>query len=166
MSHPLQATLEDRDGRWVLSFTRDLGHPVEAVWPWLTEPERLRRWSPVVPDRRFDSAGPAEVRENPGDDPVDGTVVTVDAPRELVHRWGPDLLRWRLEPTETGCRLTLEHQMAERDHEAENAGGWHICLDVLASNLDGANPERLVGEVVMDHGFPELRDGYRKLLGV
>ena len=31
MSHPLQATLEDRDGRWVLSFTRDLGHPVEAV---------------------------------------------------------------------------------------------------------------------------------------
>ena len=109
MSHPLQATLEDRDGRWVLSFTRDLGHPVEA---------------------------------------------------------GPDLLRWRLEPTETGCRLTLEHQMAERGHEAENAGGWHICLDVLASNLDGANPERLVGEVVMDHGFPELRDGYRKLLGV
>ena len=56
--------------------------------------------------------------------------------------------------------------MAERGHEAENAGGWHICLDVLASNLDGANPERLVGEVVMDHGFPELRDGYRKLLGV
>jgi hypothetical protein len=42
MTNPLQATLEDRGGRWVLSFVRDLSHPAEAVWPWLTEPERLR----------------------------------------------------------------------------------------------------------------------------
>jgi uncharacterized protein YndB with AHSA1/START domain len=166
MTNPLQATLEDRDGRWVLTFTRDLSHPAEAVWPWLTEPERLRRWSPVVPDRAFDDLGPRQVRENPGDDPVDGTVISVDPPRELVHQWGPDLLRWRLDPTPAGCRLTLEHQMADRGHEAENAGGWHICLNVLAGNLNGTNPERLVGEAVMDHGFPELRDGYRKLLGV
>jgi uncharacterized protein YndB with AHSA1/START domain len=166
MTNPLQATLEDRDGHWVLTFIRDLSHPAEAVWPWLTEPERLRRWSPVVPDREFDGIGPRQVRENPGDDPVDGTVISVDAPHELVHRWGPDLLRWRLDPTPQGCRLTLEHQMADRGHEAENAGGWHICLDVLAGNLNGTNPERLVGEAVMDHGFGELRDGYRKLLGV
>jgi uncharacterized protein YndB with AHSA1/START domain len=166
MTNPLQATLEDRDGRWVLTFIRDLSHPVEAVWPWLTEPERLRRWSPVVPDRAFDGPGPRQVRENPGDDPVDGTVISVDAPRELVHQWGPHLLRWRLDPTPAGCRLTLEHQMAERGHEAENAGGWHICLNVLAGNLNGTSPERLVGEAVMDHGFGELRDGYRKLLGV
>lgn len=166
MTHPLQATLEDRDGRWVLTFTRDLAHSADAVWPWLTEPDRLRRWSPVVPDRTFDSVGPAQSRENPGDDPVDGTVVAVDPPHELVHKWGPDLLRWRLESTGTGCRLTLEHQMAERGNEAENAGGWHICLDVLTGNLDGTNPERAVGEAAMDHGFPGLRDGYRKLLGV
>jgi hypothetical protein len=49
---------------------------------------------------------------------------------------------------------------------AVDAGGWHICLDVLADNLDGAMRERLVGEVVMEHGFPELRDCYRKVLGV
>jgi uncharacterized protein YndB with AHSA1/START domain len=164
MTHPLQATLEDRDGRWVLSFTRELSHPAETVWPWLTEPDRLRRWSPAVPDRAFVSVGPAQVRESPEDDPVDGTVVTVDPPHELVHQWGPDVLRWRLTPTSTGCRLTLEHQMADRDHAAENAGGWHICLDVLAGHLSGANPDRLVGDVVMDHGFPELRNGYQKLL--
>ncbi len=82
-----------------------------------------------------------------------------------MHRWGPDLLRWRLTPTDTGCRLTLQHEMAERTHAAENAGGWHICLDVLSGHLDGTNPARLVGETVMEHGFPELRDGYAKLLG-
>jgi hypothetical protein len=56
--------------------------------------------------------------------------------------------------------------MEDRTHVAENAGGWHICLDVLAGHLDGGNPERLVGETVMQHGFPELRDGYAKLLAL
>ena len=166
MNHPLQAILESRDDAWVLTFTRDLSHPVDAVWPWLTDPDRLRQWSPTVPDRAFDSVGPAQVRENPGDEPVDGAVLKVDEPHELVHRWGPDVLRWRLTPTATGCRLTLEHQMSDRAHAADNAGGWHICLDVLTRHLDGAVAQRLVGDVVMDHGFPALRDGYRRLLGV
>ena len=166
MTNPLHATLEDRDGRWVLTFTRGFSHPVDAVWPWLTDPDRLQRWSPVVPDRPLDKVGPAQVRENPGDEPLDGTVIAVSAPHELVHQWGPDMLRWRLTPTATGCQLTLEQTMADRTHAAENAGGWHICLDVLAEDLDGAMGKRLVGEVVMEHGFPELRDGYRKVLGV
>ena len=165
MTHPLQATLENRDDTWVLTLTREIAHPVDVVWPWLTDPDRLRQWSPAVPDRAFDDVGPAEVRENPGDAPVDGTVLKVDQPHELVHRWGPDVLRWRLTATPTGCMLTLEHQMADRAHTAENAGGWHICLDVLTRHLDGLAAHRLVGEVVMNHGFGELRDGYRTLLG-
>jgi uncharacterized protein YndB with AHSA1/START domain len=166
MTHPLEATLENQDGQWVLTFTREFGRSAEDTWPWLTDPDLLRRWSPVVPDRKLDSVGPAQIRENPGDDPVDGTVIAVDAPHELLHRWGPNVLRWRLTPTGTGCRLTLEQQMADRSNTAENAGGWHICLDVLNGHLDGRNPDRLVGAVVMEHGFAELRDGYRKLLGV
>ncbi len=58
MTHPPQATLENRDDRWVLTFTRELAHPVEVVWPWLTDPERVRRWSPAVPDHPFDGIGP------------------------------------------------------------------------------------------------------------
>jgi uncharacterized protein YndB with AHSA1/START domain len=166
MTHPLQATLENRGERWALTMIRDLPHSVEAVWPWLTDPERLRRWSPIVPDRPLVSSGPAQIRENPDDTPVDGEVLEVEPPRRLVHRWGPDVLRWRLTPTETGCRLTLEHEMADHTHTAENAAGWHICLDVLDAVLDGEDAPRLVGEAVMDHGFPELRDSYRKLLAV
>ena len=51
MTHPLQGTLENRDGAWVLTLIRDFAHPPEKVWPWLTDPDRLRRWSPIVPDR-------------------------------------------------------------------------------------------------------------------
>jgi hypothetical protein len=39
MTHPLQATLENRGERWALTMIRDLPHPIEAVWPWLTFPE-------------------------------------------------------------------------------------------------------------------------------
>jgi uncharacterized protein YndB with AHSA1/START domain len=166
MTQPLQGTLENRDGAWVLTMERDFAHPARKVWPWLTDPERLRQWSPIVPDRAFDSVGPRQVRENPDDDPVTGDVVTVDPPRELVHRWGDDLVRWRLASTDTGCRLTLEQTMRERDHTAMNAAGWHICLDVLEGALAGTASGRVVGPDAEKHGWESLRDMYAERLGV
>jgi hypothetical protein len=75
MTHPLEATLENRDDAWVLTLVRDFRQPAEKLWPWLTEPDRLRQWSPIVPDRALDSVGPRQVRENPDDEPVTGEVV-------------------------------------------------------------------------------------------
>ena len=80
MTHPLQGTLENRDGAWVLTLERDIAHRAERVWPWLTDPDRLRQWSPVVPDRAFDEIGPRQVRENPDDQPVTGDVLAVNPP--------------------------------------------------------------------------------------
>ncbi len=165
MTHPLQGTLENRDDSWVLTLARDFTHPVEQVWPWLTDPDRLRRWSPVVPDRTFDAVGPRQVRENPDDEPVAGDVVSVDPPHELVHRWGDDVVRWRLAPTATGCRLTLEQTMGDRDMAAGNAAGWHVCLDVLDGTLAGTVSSRVVGPDALDHGWESLRDGYAGSLG-
>ena len=166
MTHPLQGTLENRDGTWVLTLTREISHPVEQVWPWLTDPDRLRRWSPIVPDQPLDSVGARQVRENPGDEPVAGDVIAVDPPHELLHHWGDDMVRWRLAPTATGCLLTLEQSMRERDPAAMNAAGWHLCLDVLDGSLAGAAPSRVVGDVALDHGWESLRDSYAELLGV
>jgi uncharacterized protein YndB with AHSA1/START domain len=166
MTNPLQGTLENRDGAWILTMQRDFGHPAEKVWPWLTDPDRLRQWSPVIPDRAFDSVGPRQVRENPDDEPVTGDVISVDPPRELVHLWGDDVVRWRLSPTATGCRLTLEQTMANRDYTAMNAAGWHICLDVLDGTLAGTASGRVVGQDAAQHGWEGLRDGYAELLGV
>jgi len=106
------------------------------------------------------------VRENPSDDPVTGDVVSIDPPHELVHRWGDDLVRWRLSPTETGCRLTLEQTMRERDHAAMNAAGWHLCLDVLDDVADGVDRSRVVGQDAAVHGWEALRDKYSDALGV
>lgn len=104
VAHDAIATLVQEDGRWVLTMTRDLPYPAERVWPKLTEPGELGKWSPVVPDRPLTSVGPATTRENRGEEPIDAEVLACDPPRELVHRWGPEqLLRWTLTPTAEGC---------------------------------------------------------------
>src|SRR5580693_5853568 len=75
---PVQAALAEADGRWVLTMTRELSHPPERVWPMLTEPVQLGRWSPVVPDRPLTSAGPALSHETPDAAGVDVTVLACD----------------------------------------------------------------------------------------
>ena len=136
MTHPLEGKLENRDGAWILTLVRDFGQPAEKLWPWLVDPDRLRQWSPIVPDRA------------------------------LVHRWGDDLVRWRLSPTDTGCRLTLEQTMREQDHAAMNAAGWHLCLDVLDDAANGVDRRRVVGRDAVAHGWEALRDKYSEALGV
>ena len=57
--------------------------------------------------------------------------------------------------------------LVERDRPEAHVYANHAGMAInLVSDLDGAMGKRLVGEVVMEHGFPELRDGYRKVLGV
>jgi uncharacterized protein YndB with AHSA1/START domain len=160
----LDATLAHRDGTWVLTMSRRLRHPAAVVWPWLIDPERLARWSPVVPDIAFDAVGARSVREQPGDDPVDGEVLTVDPPHVLVHRWGPNVLRWQLTDADTGCLLTLEQSMANPDPAASNAAGWHLCLDVLEPALDGSDGPRIVGPDALAAGWEVLRDRYAATL--
>ncbi|HVQ52240.1 MAG TPA: hypothetical protein VMS92_19530 [Mycobacterium sp.] len=34
MTRPVQGTLENSDGAWVLTLVRDFGQPVEKLWAW------------------------------------------------------------------------------------------------------------------------------------
>jgi uncharacterized protein YndB with AHSA1/START domain len=53
----VDATLENRDEAWGLTLVREVAHPADVVWPWLTDPARVARWSPIVPDRPLDEVG-------------------------------------------------------------------------------------------------------------
>jgi uncharacterized protein YndB with AHSA1/START domain len=157
---PRDAEVAPDTGKWVLTMRRELPHPPEVVWPMLTEPDRLARWSPVVPDRPLDTTGPATSRETPDAVPVDAEVLTCDPPRKLVHRWGGDVLHWTLESTNEGCRLTLEHVFADRAQHPSFSAGWHICLAVLEVVLDGHDVERVVGDRALAYGWRELNVEY------
>lgn len=164
-AHETTATFTRTDERpavrleWTLPVT-----PVLA-WELITDPAQLARWSPIVPDRPLTSTGPANAREHEGEDPVDAEVLTADRPHDLVHRWGSDLVTWRLEEADGATRLTLETTVGDREMAAMTAAGWHVCLATLSALTGGADVPRVVGEEAMAYGFESLRDRYAAVLG-
>lgn len=146
-----------------LTLTRRVTAAQDVVWQHLTQPDLLAQWSPVVPDRPLDTAGPATSRENPGDEPVDATVHEARGPWFLEHSWGPERLTWQLAPSGDGTQVNLVHELSDPDQLASMAAGWHLCLTVLASRLDGRDTTRCVGGDALAHGWEMLRERYAQL---
>lgn len=161
-------TVDDGGGRWTLVLVRTLRHPPEKVWGALTDPRRLPRWAPFAPDRDLSRTGDATLRMVDGDqvEAFPARVTRAEPPTLLEYTWGDDLLRWELEASETGTRLTLRHTVEERDTLPKVAAGWHLCLDVAERLLDGLAVDPVVGEDAKNHGWHQLHDAYAAALGL
>ena len=158
----------DRNGeRWTLVFTRELRHDPEAVWVALTDPRDLREWAPFDADRNLGVPGDAvlTMAGGVGDEQTSAHVRIADRPRLLEYTWDADLLRWELEPTAKGTRLTLRHT-TNREWTARVAAGWHICIDVMERYLDGDPIGRIVADEAKQHGWGRLNDAYAAQLGI
>jgi uncharacterized protein YndB with AHSA1/START domain len=151
-------TLDD----WTLIFVRELRQAPEVVWAALTSPGELDQWAPFSASRDLGSPGEAVLVLVDGPDKTDipANVLRADRPALLEYTWGDDRLRWELEPSGDGTRLTLRHTLAQPDTDAMVAAGWHLCLDVLRHLLDGEPIGVIRGRDAMEHGWEELRDGY------
>jgi uncharacterized protein YndB with AHSA1/START domain len=137
----MSGTLEEAGGRWRLRFTRDLSHPQERVWRAITEPEHLRAWFPHIIKGDWAVGGPLIFVEPSGRAPdSDGEVLEFAPPSLVEFRWGTDLLRMELAPSQGGCTLTLLHTFDEHGRAARDAAGWHVCLDHLSAHLGGEEP--------------------------
>ena len=73
-----------------------------------------------------------------------GKIVEVDAPRTLVHTWrcagepATTTVSYRLDPTETGTRLTLRHEgFTDARTCAATAAGWETSFERLGELLGG-----------------------------
>lgn len=163
ISTPLDVSLVPDADRWMLTLRRQFPQTPERLWEMLTDPAQLARWSPIVPDRSLTTPGPATCRENPEDEPIDAEVITVEPHRLLVHRWGVDLLRWQITPTDGGTLLELRQTFADRDYAGSYAAGWHVCFGSLSANAS-ATHDRVVGQRAMDYGWEQLRDFYDREL--
>jgi uncharacterized protein YndB with AHSA1/START domain len=151
----------DRD-RWTLVMVREMKQPPARVWAALTDPAQLREWAPFDAERNLETAGPVllTMAGSTSPNPIDGTVTRAVRPRVLEYTWGSDLLRWDLEPTATGTRLTLHHTVTDRGWLAKVAAGWHICLDVAERALDGHPIGRIVGDAAKQVGWDRLNAEY------
>jgi len=143
--------------KWTLILVRELRHSPEKVWQALTDPEHLREWAPFVVDGSLGTAGTTVNLTWVGTPaPLATTVTRADPPRLLEF----SDIRWELETSGPGTRLTLWHSI-DRRYISWGAAGWHIALDVLNNLLGGTPIGRIVGEDVMKFdGWQRLRAEY------
>lgn len=164
---PASAAHVEKDGEnWTLVVVKNLRHSPEQVWEALTDPVHLSQWAPFDASKSLDSVGPVTLSVA-GMDQVSATEVTrADAPNILEYKWAGQDLRWKLEATNDGTRLTLWHNI-DRKFIAMGAAGWHICIDILGFLLDGDPVGRLVAEDALRfNGWQRLNKEYSQLFGV
>ncbi len=152
----------DKD-KWTLILVRELRHSPEKVWQALTDRAQLREWAPFEADGDLGTVG-ATVNLT-----WVGTGATVKA--TVKQASAPEVLevgdmRWELEPSTGGTRLTLWHKI-DRRFIAWGAAGWHICFDVLQRLLVGDPIGRIAGgKAVSSGGWQRLTAEYAKQFGV
>lgn len=159
----------EKDGdNWTLVLVKDLKHAPEKVWDAITDPTQLREWAPFDADKNLGSVGPVQLSTvGMGNTQTSETEVTrADPPNLLEYKWGDQNLRWQLEVSGEGTRLTLWHNI-NRNFISMGAAGWHICLDVLASTLDEEPIGRIVaGDALQFEGWQRLNKEYAEQFGV
>lgn len=140
-AHGADVIRHENKDQWTLILVRDLRHSPEKVWQALTDPAQVREWAPFVVDGNLGSVG-ATVNltwvGNPT--PIETTVSRAEAPRLLAY----GDIRWELEPSAGGTRVTLWHNI-DRRFVAWGAAGWHISFDVLDRLLCGTPIGRVIG---------------------
>src|SRR5215467_3717851 len=128
------AQMRTKEGEnWTLILVRELLHRPEKVWLALTDPVHLREWAPFEADGSLSMVGTTVKLSTvgaPRPHVTETRVTRADAPKLLVYNWGNHDMRWELEASDGGTRLTLWTNIGPR-FIAMGAAGWHICFDVL-----------------------------------
>jgi len=125
--------------KWTLVIVRELRHSREKVWQALTDPAQLSEWAPFDADKSMAAVGSTVKLTTVGAPALHVTetrVTRADAPRVLEYNWGGNEMRWELEASGGGTRLTLWTSI-DRRFIAMGAAGWHVCFDVLDHLLGG-----------------------------
>lgn len=179
-------TVKELGETYQLSFDRDLAHPVEKVWAFLTQADKLKTWL---------AGGQIDLREGgrvflEGDN-IDSHVTALEPGRVLAYGWKTadwdgGIIRFELEPTSDGTRLHFTHDMPKLDEEAKREliekievpdgwdqlpstlAGWHSIFDRLRDALDGSGQRssldwREAGEEALVE-WRELNEHYKEVL--
>jgi uncharacterized protein YndB with AHSA1/START domain len=163
-------------GRTIVVMPREFPHSRHEVWSLLTDPKLLSNWAPFTSDRSLAGIGRATLTMLDGGDrglaDIQSVVFVADALETLEYSWAEDTLSWMLEDAvaqaggRASCRITLRQTLADDRMASAVAAGWHLCLDVAESVLDGHPTPPIRGMDAMDHGWAALNRRYARLFGV
>ena len=115
-THDELGTLDQRDGRWELTFVRRSPHPVEKVW---RADHRARAPVGLVPDHDRRRPGGRARRSRfsfpfPDAPTMEGEVLAFDPHERFEFRWGDEIVAIELTPLDDGgCELRLVNRFDE-----------------------------------------------------
>jgi uncharacterized protein YndB with AHSA1/START domain len=159
---PHGAEVRKEGDKWTLILVRELRHSPEKVWQALTDPAQLREWAPFVTDESLGTVGKVNLTWVGTPTPLETKVTRADPPKLLEY----SDIRWELEASGGGTRLTLWHSI-DRRYISWGAAGWHISLDVLDRLLSGTPIGRLAGADAMKFaGWQRLNAEYAQQFGI
>ena len=133
-------------------FTRTLPGPIERVWSFLAQTDRLPAWFGADSSIEPRAGGPVSLMSGH----IRGVVTQWQPPRKLVYTWNvfgpndpPDAVSaypesyptFELEPRGSEVLLTFTHFPVLERFVAQNAMGWHTMLDILGAALRGEKIE-------------------------
>jgi uncharacterized protein YndB with AHSA1/START domain len=148
--------------RATLTFRLRLGHPPEAVWAALTDPEQLAVWYHTKARIDGRPGGSIDFTTGHGQLHATGRILAWEPPTLWEYEWkvepwmgqpgGEDaVVRWELHREGDNTVLTLVHRNLSRRSAAGAAPYIRIVLERLAAVVDGRRPpefeERLGGAI-------------------
>lgn len=131
------AAIKQVGNGYIARYERHIEHPIEQVWAMLTDNEELEKWfqelsigDPLkggfmkfdMQDGKFEQL---EIFEY--------TLLSV-----LEFDWFGDVVRFELRPEQDGCLMIFTEKFTTTtEQRIKDLAGWHVCLDVIKSLLDG-----------------------------
>ncbi|MGE7632707.1 SRPBCC family protein [Bacillus paramycoides] len=135
------AVIEKQNNEYVVQFDRHFPYTIEEVWSVLTDNNKLKKWMFNLQIEDLSTGGIIKF------DMMDGTFISIDILEcqinlVLEFTWGKDRVRFEIHKKENGCLLLLKEFIHElTDHTPKDIAGWHICLDLFSSVLEGEEKE-------------------------
>ncbi|MNW37256.1 hypothetical protein D3C74_142950 [compost metagenome] len=130
------AHIQKAEQGYIATFERSLKHPMQQVWSFLTDNDKLQQWFPELSVDELIEGG--IIRFDMGDGSFEEmTILELKPLSVLEYTWDKDRVRFELSGAADGCKLVLVEKLARiTDHTPRDLAGWHVCLNVIAALLD------------------------------
>ncbi|EJR54744.1 hypothetical protein IIM_01684 [Bacillus cereus VD107] len=135
------AVIEKQNNEYVVQFDRHFPYTIEEVWSVLTDNNKLKKWMSNLQIEDLSTGGIIKF------DMMDGTFINIDILEcqmnsVLEFTWAKDRVRFEIHKDEKGSILLLKEFIHElTDHTPKDIAGWHICLNLFSSVLEGKEKE-------------------------